>query len=248
MGYPAPPMAMPIEPLRDPAAFDVSLHKPARPNLEAATDAAKGARGAQAAWEALATRGVIPLDWVDAPARRFYRGMSGGGPSAFPQNVECCVAFAASVPTVLRAEALAHEAAARLDVVGLAPPSHTLWRIDTSPPTVVAKPIDPLVRALVALPWADGEVDREPGRASYAAHVTPRDVLRAESLWDAAARRGWTLSLRARGVPLDASRNPFTPLCDLWQLGYVPVSLLAGRAFLFASRPIEAYVPPKSAT
>jgi hypothetical protein len=229
-------MAVPIVPSRDPLSFLASLRVKIPPS-EAALDAAKGARGAREAWEALATRDVIPMGWVDDPQRRFYRGMSGGGPAAFPQNVDCCVAIASHVPRVLRAEALAYEAAARFAPFGAEALASVLWRIDISEPRIVAKPVDTVVRALRDLPWDEGELgDLSRKRASYDTFVNPRDVLVAEALWRVAAERGWSLTHRKVVSSIDGARNPFTPLCDLWETGFVPVSLLAGRAFLFAER------------
>src|SRR5262245_60113133 len=45
--------------------------RPDRPTLAAARDAARGLSEPREAWEALASRGVIPLDWVPDSRRRF---------------------------------------------------------------------------------------------------------------------------------------------------------------------------------
>lgn len=230
-------MAAMIGYVRDRAAFVGRLRRKLLPSEEALA-ATKGTRGAREAWEALVARGVIPAAWADAPERRFYRGMSGGGPQSFPQNVMCCVAIASEVANVLRAEQLALEVAERFARFGSTPLAYTLWRIDSALPKLVGKPIDPAVRAVLALPWEAGELDPAGvARRSFGPALTEAaDVLLAEALWNVAAKRGWTLSHRGATVAIDEARNPFTPLCDLWELGFVPVSFGGGRALLFAQR------------
>lgn len=59
------------------------------------------------AWELLAARGLIPMDWVDDPRRRF---LADGGPGVpHPPTVLGAVLLASDTAGVLRAEALARE-------------------------------------------------------------------------------------------------------------------------------------------
>lgn len=246
-----PPAARVVEPApaerviesRDEALVRGFL-SPKSTTLSAAISAAQGVRGAREAWERLAARGVIPEAWVDNPVRRFFRGMNGP-PEPFPQNVACCVPMASDVAGIERCELLAREAASRLAPWGVAPVESVLWRIDReSAAAVVKRPLDAVLRALRGLVLTAAERDeakrpRIAGVVRSAVLVTAcNEAAECESLWNAGASA--KLSVAARGEPhaLTSANNPFTPLLDIWALGYVPLSLNAGRAFLFAARTV----------
>lgn len=80
------------------------------------------------AWEALCAAGLIPADWVESAERHFHAAFctclaarlggcrlchDGRIYLAHPPTIEACVAFAADVPNVLAAEAIARAYGAR---------------------------------------------------------------------------------------------------------------------------------------
>jgi len=143
------------------------LYRPMSLRAAEAREAVAGRRAARDAWEALATRGLIPAGWVDDPAREYAVG--GGAPSPHPPSASACVLLASDAPNVLRAEALADEALARLRPWGLAASGprrwvflRRSWRVTAEPPRLTGvEAIVALVRAFTSI--APGEVlyDRE---------------------------------------------------------------------------------------
>lgn len=224
------------------AALAKGFLRPSAGSIGAAIAAARTARKASEAWESLSSRGLIPSAWIDDPARRFHRG-GLGGPEAWPQNIESCVHLAADVPGVERCELLAREAAARLAPWGIAPITSVVWRVDAVEGAYPAsRPLEFVLRALRALPFDAAEIaeSRRPRvrGAAHPAHLCSTCNLAAEgeSLWNSAARAKLTLTARRKRFAPTEANNPFTPLLDLWALGYVPISLNGGRAVLFAPR------------
>jgi len=55
----------------DDEALAKRILRPDQPRLTEAQAAVEGLTDPREAWEVLATRGVIPADWIDAPNRRF---------------------------------------------------------------------------------------------------------------------------------------------------------------------------------
>lgn len=103
-----------------------TLGRPRQPRLaEARAAVAACTRSRMAALEALAVRGLIPMDWVGDPARRFRRGRRW----AEPIKSAHAVALAADPEGVLAAEQLARDYARRLRYFG-APaldPAAVVW-------------------------------------------------------------------------------------------------------------------------
>lgn len=133
---------------------------PARERLGEALAIAHELRGqtrAEHLWEAYAARGLIPESWVDDPGRRFDCNLCGvgrifrsvplrgscrrcgsTGACPRPSRREVCAAFAADVPGVLAAEAVAR-AAGRFAGVVWSEDGWLGWR-QVQPRTHVAEP------------------------------------------------------------------------------------------------------------
>jgi len=143
------------------------LYRPTALRAAEAHEAVAGRRNAREAWEALATRGIIPAAWVDDPAREYAVG--GGATCAHPPTTGACVLLASDVPGVLRAEALADEALARLRPWELTASGPRRWvflrrgvRVSLEPPRLTGmETIVELVRAFTGVPRGDVPYDRE---------------------------------------------------------------------------------------
>lgn len=183
----------------DPRVVTPCLFRPARPRAGEMREWRDelGAVGVAEAWEALASRGAIPMDWIDDDARRFAG--EGGALGAWPGELATALAVAADVAGVRSAEALARELVWRTREHGLAQPRRVAWRA-----------VDPAF-------W-------RPGRGWFLAEGTAvalgatRPVATVPPWWDLArfdvdGADAW----RALGV---AAPNPFEPLAALWLLGY----------------------------
>lgn len=125
--------------------------QPDRPRLADARAAMAHVRGLDEVWDVLATRDVIPMDWLDAPRRRFAlpcggcngyggyarshyadtcktcvgRGFTATG--ARPATMRASVTFASDPGGVATAEALARELLATL-AFGAHAPTTVVWR------------------------------------------------------------------------------------------------------------------------
>jgi hypothetical protein len=78
------------------------------------------------AFELLASRGVIPDDWVGSSARRF----ASGARAVAPASLRGVVAMAAAVDSVLECERLAKELVTRLAPFGVKSAGAVVWRVD----------------------------------------------------------------------------------------------------------------------
>lgn len=105
--------------------------RPSRPLLGAALDVARDARSPAEAWEAMASRGIIPADWAPHETRCFVPDGDGGvvALGGCPPTIAACVAFASDVAGVLTAEALAWELVSRLEPWGIPRPKRVCWRV-----------------------------------------------------------------------------------------------------------------------
>jgi hypothetical protein len=168
------------------------LGRPERPRLAEARAAVEHCTNPQDAWETLAARGLIPLEWL-APGRRWFlpeyppRNDVQSAMSDRPRSVEDCVAFASDYAAIHAAEALAREMSHALSVWGATAPTILCWRVARRP----------LIGAF-AKPF-----------------VTPADAARGAlgldaPAVDAAARVAVQAILDATGDLLDVSKSLFT--------------------------------------
>lgn len=110
---------------------------PRRDRFAEASAVARDADSPADAWERMATRAIVPFDWVGSSARGFV-GYAPDAPldlarvSETPPTTAACVAFASDAPGVLAAEELAREMLAREMLARLAPwtsvaPRRIVW-------------------------------------------------------------------------------------------------------------------------
>lgn len=179
------------------------LLRPSRPRRDEALAAVADLDVAQGpeAWETLAARGWIPMEWVGDDARRFVT--SFGTHDVAPSTRDEAAALAADVDGVRRAEDLARELLSRMRPFGLAQPPRVAWRV-----------VDPSF-------WS-------PRRGWYLTPALPRTFGDAVGVvpsggasppwWDLARfdvawADGWHRIA-------DAPPNAVEPLAALWMLGY----------------------------
>jgi hypothetical protein len=202
----------------------------------------------QELWEALAAEGLIPMSWVEEPARLF----SGGSPrterrSPRPWDLYQALLLAADVQGVLTAEALAWEVVARLQPWGSPRPGKVLWWLADSE----AERALPELRLPGSIPWAGvfvalRAVDAFPLPEGQRAAATRRRAqlrARAAALWGAAFRAaaldadldaawGYAASRGLRlpepttsttwpvGRAFSELPSPLQPMLEIWRVGY----------------------------
>ncbi|MFY0533445.1 hypothetical protein [Nannocystis pusilla] len=121
-------------------ALAARVMRPDRPALADARAAVAGLVDPREAWLALARRGLIPPDWLDASSRRFAAPsrtskrdesrsqlrLAGLTALVHPARVDDAITVAASARTIALAEAHSREAARS---IGAAPDVPVVWRI-----------------------------------------------------------------------------------------------------------------------
>jgi hypothetical protein len=122
------------------------------------------------AWELLAVRGLIPLDWVEHPRRRFASiewGDAGGAVMDRPFSASAAVAMASDVRGVLAAEQIAG-AIANVTWPGYVP-EVVLWRV---------VPVDADLAARLDEGWGGSADGRELFARGYALErITTREII-----------------------------------------------------------------------
>lgn len=197
--------------------------RPSRPQLAASRALVAETRDPAEAWEALAARGLIPVDRVDDPRRSFVaeppRGAKlqvrpgGAAYSARPPDVATAALLAADPEGVARAESLAWELAARLRPWGVAPAT-VAWRVAASPRRedswgMPGAFLDAVLEGAGADMWTDAP---PPSALGAFDAVLSSGTEAFEAAWDA-----WFSEL-ATTAGLAA---PFEPLMELWRTGYL---------------------------
>ncbi len=99
---------------RDAQQLGSRLLRPRRARLKEARTALAGVTEPREAWEALASREIVPLSWVGASERTFRNGWM----RMYPPTVEAALMLGSDAEGVLTAEALVRECAARLAELG----------------------------------------------------------------------------------------------------------------------------------
>jgi hypothetical protein len=190
------------------------------------------ARGMQfGAESAIAAGDLVALGTRDSLVRR------AGPPRRLPHppTVAACVAVGADAANVLRAEALAREVAVRL-----APerPRDVVWRFGVDVQHLrraFLHNLDAAMKQEAPTPDERADVARIRGDQTdddLAARMVRRDQGRAWLYEQLAPRAGWS------HIP-----NPFTPLLELWALGY-PLDAITDDALTLACPPLPAGIPP----
>ena len=112
-----------------------NLLRPARPQLREALTAVAGHTFVAAAWEAMATRGFVPSEWVGDPRRMFRQPLHFGTPETYilagsdggPPTFEIAALVGSDAATMAAVEVLAHDLAKRLRPWGAPAPLGVVW-------------------------------------------------------------------------------------------------------------------------
>ncbi len=235
---------------------------PHRPQRDAVIEALTGVDAPDEAWEVLAARELIPVDWLSAGARQVtVTGVRcdlctvdfmGHARECERVNVPATVAAAATLAAdpagVSAAETLARLCFERLYGDTAASEPRVLWRVGASeacsplgekrPGAAKARAPKPglwecfapfrkafSARVGTAVPkgyrrWKDGMIIPEYVSDSYASYQATSAFVVMNQPWiqalerDAVNHWSWALSVREKRP------NPFTPLCEVWALGY----------------------------
>lgn len=183
-------------------------------------------------WETLATRGVIPAEWVGDERRVFdcdpdaattaacnaCGRVDAEHPMAHPPDVGCCLALASDPVGVATAEALAREVAARLVPWGL---------LDTHQRRVVWRVVASGYLELTRGGYPLAIIENCPARNAYTEAVWVDRRRRPEAYQHGKTTSdAWWLGhveLYANDYPCmgDSRPNPFEPELEILRTGYV---------------------------
>jgi hypothetical protein len=261
-----------------PAEFGRRLLAPNRPREAAVRAALEGVTEPDEAWEILAAREVVPVEWTSAGARQVvvdkvacelcadrvaFMGHAEGCERAnVPATVTAAATLAADPEGVVAAETLARLAFERLYGETAARPPQVLWRVgalfgcfpvaDRRPGKSRAKSAKPgaweTAKVFTDALSVRGEYEVPPGYVRYGSNMIVASNIpepyRAtwarpgfqvvNSPWvsafaaDAVNHWSWALSVREKRP------NPFTPLCEVWLLGYAVDHIDEDMIVLFA--------------
>lgn len=194
------------------------------------------------AWQALASKGLLPAGWGEAEHRRFHD--AGMQVSSFPPTVQALLTLASDRAGVAQAELLALEYYRRLEPWGGARVTRIGWQVlprcdvleQFLGPTALSA-VDEAFRRLApkSLPAKRKRARKQSEvKTLMGARNTDAMVCRALTLdarWRAAVTSDETVPEFApgeypaavHGVPFRSLENPFEPIIELFQLGYVLV-------------------------
>lgn len=211
----------------------IAFRAPRRANLDALREVLRSIEDRDEAWEALATRGMIPASWVHNDARRFHS--SADRWELCPVGRGAMLAFASDIEGVTRCEALMREALERLSPWGALNDGSLRWELCGANTHVLTPPPgftgDAPLRALYAALGAEAvNAHRvELGEAREITFVwnesTLHDVILGDMLWRTAVLNDVTVCV-PKTHPLHERRfaelpNPFEPLVAIVATGYV---------------------------
>ncbi|MFO0563869.1 MAG: hypothetical protein U0269_37945 [Polyangiales bacterium] len=235
-----------------------SLMRPAQKGLDAVIAALEGVSEGDEAWEVLAARALIPVDWAGDDTRSFRGGVRDRwgklrrATVAFPPDVQSAITLAVDPDGVLAAERLAREFASSLRAWDQREPSHFEWAVlDRRGMLDVYRGPWPsqLERALRNIRLSTAERAWAEGRASMASNVewsgtyVPaglRETLSLAEFWrvmveiDATFPQSDPVPEAWQGEKVANVRCAFAALLSLWGLGYALVSFDGERAHLAA--------------
>lgn len=250
-----------------PESFAQRLLNPSRPQLDAVREAVDGIEAADEAWEVLAARELIPVEWTTSTTRQivcdglrcaecgerveFIGHTRDCSVASVPATVAAAATLACDPTGVAAAEALARTSFERMYGDTAADEARLMWRVgllQSCGPIAEKRP--GAARAKSAKPgtWEEFRRFRDalgtrtgepvpPGFRHWKNGLYVRDNERMwngdyqpwqarpifeinHPYWVQAVQRdvvnhwSWALSVREK------KPNPFTPLCEVWALGY----------------------------
>lgn len=235
-----------------------SLMRPTQKGIEAVTAALDGVSDGDEAWEVLAARALIPVDWAGDESRSFRGGVRDRwgklrrATVSSPPDVQSAITLAVDPDGVLAAERLAREFASSLRAWDQREPSHFEWAVlDRRGMLDVYRGPWPsqLERALRDIRLSTAERAWAEGRAAAASNVewsgtyVPaglRETLSLAEFWrvmveiDATFPQADPVPEAWQGEKVASVRCAFAALLSLWGLGYALVSFDGERAHLAA--------------
>ncbi len=234
------------------------LMKPSRRDPSAVVRAVEGVSDGPEAWEVLAARALIPVEWAGDTSRSFR----GGARDRWgrmrrtvldaPPDVRSAISLATDPDGMLAAERLAREFAASLRAWNQREPSHFEWAVlDRRGMLDVYRGPWPaqLERALRKISLSTAERAWAEGRAATAANVEWSDTYVPAGLREALSlAEFWRVMVEIRasfpqedpvpeawqGEPVANVSCALAALLSLWSLGYALVSFDGERAQLAA--------------
>lgn len=227
------------------------LLAPVRTNVDLLAEIAAQTLDPAEAYERLIALGLLPDRWLHAgrqvlehQCRRcalsdshFVGHSAECGGLLVPQTVRSIVTLASNLEGVMTAELLAREAWVRMHPWRWSDEPTVIWQV--ADPAVLEAPyyVGRWVLAPPARPLASSAAESIVEHAALRAPGSPEadllDWAQTHSSWmdqfreEATAHWSWALSERKRP-------NPFTPLCELWMLGYCLVEMHEKTLHLFA--------------
>lgn len=200
---------------------------------------------AAAAWEALASQELIPIEWLESDERLFitlplHRALIDKSMdprlTPHPHTVKGCVCVAASVASMINAEALLRATNEALqDWGGLSLFPKIIWQVDDR--DTLAKRYYPTPSfgsaawgtAGAKLPLRESPEDKERTfdapiwRAQYVKEAI-RSLRLARIFVEDASRKSYEQSKKElAATPVVEKRNPFEPMLRLWLTGMLPI-------------------------
>lgn len=210
----------------------------------------------RAAWSSLASRGLIPMSWMDDSSRLFHQG-SHKDLRSHPSPL-LSVLLASDVGGVVTVENMARETLARGRYWGRPVPSRVLWRMSKSLPYFPHDHLGEMPLGEVLGNWVKN------ARARFPVSLVQRNTLSvlpfesqipAKLLQAIYNHRWWELSVKDErkvtkktlegfpdGMKLNPEvegrlfselPNPFTPVLDIWEHGYALMGLTENFIVIF---------------
>jgi hypothetical protein len=226
--------------LIDVASLAAQLAQPRRLRLAEARAATRGEGSGERAWQHLFDQGLIPLDLLRSPDRRFAVVNTERRPAAAgdddlelresPATVEAAVTLASDAAGVLEAERLARTVRSQLVAWGAEPARRIDWVIVTHQIPFTFRQTPAFNCALYSVERALRDIDVEFSALRADLPWLPpfvNEVIRANDGWTIAAReslevpKAYDPPPSLVGARFDALDNPFATALKLWALGYV---------------------------
>lgn len=231
--------------------------RPSRDKFVPVFHALEGVSDGAEAWEVLAARGLIPVEWAEDSKRSFRGGVRDRWgrvrmtAEATPPDVRSAMTIAADPSGILAAERLAREVGSSLRDWGVKEPQHFEWNImDNSGLASLGKLAVPaeleaslryIRMSTAARAWAEGRanaVENVYSGSTYLPHGL-REALSITEFWRVMVEiDAYFPSSRVPDAwqerPVASVKCAFAALLSLWAVGYALVSLEGERACLAA--------------
>jgi hypothetical protein len=222
--------------------------RPARDHYKVVFAALDGVNDGAEAWEVLAARELIPVEWADDSKRSFRGGVRDRWgrvrmtASASPPDVRSAMTLASDPAGILAAERLSREVGSALHDWGVQEPQHFEWNVlDSSGLAALGKLAVPAelessmryIRLTTAeRAWAEGRasaIENVYSGSTYLPHGL-REALSLAEFWRVMVEIDARFPSQRvpeawQEQPVAAVKCPFSALLSVWAVGYALVSL-----------------------